>query len=369
MLCSLGEEGLVAECFKKHALSFSKNLPDLCKLEPKEFVERVIEGNLAIDDGDWIQPIFKKRRGVWLLHKFEVLYRMNDAFGVPFPAFVNFVKTASDQSSNADPDLRQAFRNHAVASLRRVDARVSQLKAKQRAAMIELGILTNLNFTAKQMEAVLTVPLQNSKLLAVEETEYDDAPQNLSAVRHGIWQRMGALSLDDVKPTKAEVAAYADGPLNYNPPRTPSGAPFKPLAETYNHDFAFARRFIRDFQRARQDNPSAKADLKLDEEFCCYLIGVGHAPFARQAMAQWREQYPQASEAARNAGLDLIREALVAGMGICLETSFEDDEVQWLRDRVPELDRRLYKQGGRSGAAALPHSMFESELLVPLSDL
>jgi len=230
--------------------------------------------------------------------------------------------------------------------------------------MAKAGIVHNLNFTAKQLEGALTVPLENSRLLSLEETEYDAAPDNISTVRHEVWQRMAGLSIDDVKATLGDIAPYADGPLDYEPPKVPSnGFPYKPLPSTYAHDFPFTRRFIADFRRAQQDNPAAKGDLKFDEEFCCYLIGVGHAPFARSTMGTWREEHPVASRALRAAGLELIREALAAGMGIVLEVSFEDRDVQWLLDELPELERCLFKQGGLSGSMALPHSLIGAELL------
>lgn len=352
----------MAECVQRHAQGTAANMPELCKLDPRAFVDQVINGGKAVDDGDWVQPQFRRKDGVWQLHSFEVLYRMTSAFGVPFPAFVDFVHAASDQCPETDVQLRRAFRRHAVSSIRRVDSRLSQLGGARRAAMQKAGLLTYVNFTAKQLDAILTVPLENGKLLAVEETEYDAAPKDLSSVRHELWQRLGALSLDDAKPTMAEVMSYAEESFDYEPPRTPAGKPYKPLPPTYNHDFAFARGFIADFRRARRSNPAAKADLKLDEEFCCYLVGVGHAPFSRQAMAQWCQEHPIASRAARKAGLELIREALGAGMGICLEVSFDDDDVEWLHAELPELEGRLSKQGGQSGPAALPHSLVDAEL-------
>lgn len=368
--CLVLAEALVSERLQEYAARAAANLPDLCSLEPKAFAERVINGGVAIDDGDWVQPLYRRTGGDWHLSKLEVLFRVSDAKRVPFPAFPNFVKAATDESPDPDPYLRGAFRSHAVASLRRVDARLSQLKYKQRAAMAKAGLLTTLNFTAKQLDAALSVPLENGKLLALEETEYDDAPapESLSKLRLRLWQNLGAFSLDDVKPTLSEVEACASGRLAYSPPLTPEGVPFKALRTRYNHDFAFARRFIADFEAARREHPTAKAELKLDEEFCCYLIGVGHAPFARDTMAAWREAQPEASDAARRAGLQLIREALDAGMGIVLEVSFEDGDVQWLYEELPELDGRLFKQGGRSGSAALPYSLLEAQLLSPVLD-
>lgn len=361
-----GEES-VAERLQKHAQGSSgTNQPDMCRLEPKAFVEQVIKGGLAVDNGDWVQPLFRRKDGRWQLHQLEVLYRVRDAFGVPFPAFVNFVKAASDQSPNPDPELRQAFRKHALASLQRVDARLSNLAPTQRAAMVKLGLLTNLNFTAKQLDAALSISLENAQLLGLEETEYDAPPEDLSNVRYEVWQRLGGLALDDVKPTLADIAAFADAPLDYEPPCVPStGTPYKPLPSAYNHDVAFARGFIADFKRARQDKPDAKGDLKFDEEFCCYFICVGHAPFSRELMAQWRENHPVAFRALRAVGLSLMKEAMDAGMGVVFEVSFEDTDVQWLHDEFPELDGRLAKQGGRSGSTALPHSLFETELLRP----
>jgi len=82
-------------------------------------------------------------------------------------------------------------------------------------------------------------------------------------------------------------------------------------------------------------------------------------------MAAWREQHPEASGAVRRCGLQLIREALAVGLGICLEVSFDDSDVQWLLEELPHLDGRLYKQGGISGSSALPHSLVEGELLSP----
>jgi len=360
------EEAVVADCLERHAQSTIKNLPDLCRLEPEAFVEKVIKGGLAVDDGDWVQPLFSRKNGIWSLHHFEVLYRMSDAFGVPFPAFVNFVKSASDQCSHPDPKLKEDFRQYAASSLQRVDARLSQISVAGREAMEKSGIFTNLNFTAKQLDLALSVPLENGKLLAAEETEYDAPPDDLSLVRHEVWLRLGALSLDDVMPTLADVAKYADIPLDYEPPCTPARAAYKPLPLQYNHDLTFARSFIADFRKARQDDPKAKGDLKLDEVFCCYLIGVGHAPFARTAMAKWREQNPIASAALRRAGVELIREAMAAGMGIVLEVSFDDSDVHWLVDELPELENCLMKQGGRSGSTALPHSIAVAELLSPV---
>merc|ERR1719203_1262335 len=142
-----------------------------------------MNGRLAIDNGDWAQPLFKRTGETWQLHKVEVLYRLSDPQKVPFPAFVNFVKAASDQSPDPDPDLRVAFLSHAVSSLQRMDTFLSCLQASHRAAMEKAGFLTSLNFTAKQLEAVLSVPLQNGKLLAVEETEYDEAPECISSIR------------------------------------------------------------------------------------------------------------------------------------------------------------------------------------------
>jgi len=360
------DEEIIAERLVRHAQGRSANLPDLCRLEPKTFVEKVILGNLSVDDGDWVQPMFRRTNGIWQLQSFEVLYRMSDASGVPFPAFVNFVKASTDQSSEEDADLRQAFRMHALSSLQRVDARLSQLGALQRMAMSSTGLLTHLNFTAKQLDVILSVPLENGKLLAAEETEYDMPPENLSAVRQEVWQVLGALSLDDVKPTLGEIMAFSDIPLKYKPPCTPGGTPYKPLSEAYTHDFSFARGFIADFQQARKANATAVGNLKFDEEYCCYFIGVGHAPFSRIAMKQWRDEHPVFSQVLRKAGVELIREALAAGMGVCLEVSFEDIDVQWLLFELPELEGRLCKQGGRSGPAALPHSLLEKELLAPV---
>merc|ERR1719277_2742792 len=88
------DEDFVADCLQHHALNSAKNSPDLCALEPKAFVKQVIEGGRAVDDGDWVQPLLRQKDGAWQLYKFEVLYRLSDARGVPFPAFVNFVHAA-----------------------------------------------------------------------------------------------------------------------------------------------------------------------------------------------------------------------------------------------------------------------------------
>jgi hypothetical protein len=355
----------LAERLQDYASRCATNQQDLCELEPRAFAQQVISSEVAADGGSWVQPIYRKVGLDWQLSKCEVLYRLSDARGVPFPAFVNFVKAATDETPNPDPDLRGAFCAHAVTSLHRVDGWLSQLGAAKRNAMASAGLMLNFNVTAKQLESALLAPLQNRVLISLEETEYDAEPANLSEIRQKAWQTFAGLSIDDVKPTFSEVVAFTEEPVCYTPPVTPTGKPFKPLALRYNHDIAFTRRFISEFQRAREANPSAQSDLKLDEEFCCYLIGVGHAPFSRSAMADWRQRHPGASKAVRALGVALIREALEAGMGICLEVSFDDAEVQWLVDELPHLRGRLFKQGGRSGSVAVPPTLLLDEIVVP----
>lgn len=353
----------MSERLKKRTAHFAENRPELGELEPKAFAEQVLRGKLAVDDGNWVQPLYRRRGGVWQLCKLEVLYRVSDAKRVPFPAFPNFVHASSDQSPNPDPELRRTFCSMAINSMRAIDDVLSKLDGMQRAMMAKSRLLTALNITAKQLRAALRVPLRHRKLLAIEETEYDDEPGDLSQLRQKAWRTFGAYSLDDVKPTWSEVAAHAAGPMAFEAPRTPAGEPFKPLPTTYRHDFAFARRFIEDFRRTSRLDPTAQAEIKLDEEFCCYLIGVGHAPFARESMRAWRAANPEASEAARAAGVQLIREALDVGMGVCFEVSFEDIDVQWLFEELPQLERCLLKQGGLSGAVALPASYIAGDLL------
>jgi len=357
-------EAFVAQQLKDYARRGPRNERSICDLPPEAFSEQVLLGELsrlAMDGGDSVQPLYKKVEGLWLLSALEVLYRFRSADSVPYPAFVNFVRAASDQSASPREDLRASFRSHALRSLRRVDARLSLLDHSLRSEMVASGLLTTLNFTAKQLEAAVAQPLHNPELIGLEETEYDDEPASLSELRHKAWLKFGMLSLDDVQPTL--VQAYASAPLAYSPPRTPAGGPFKPLASGYRHDLAFARRFVEDFRRAREGNPSAKASLKFSEEFCLYLLGVGYAPFSRASMAAWREENPEASEAVRKAGVELIRAALDAGMDLCLEVSFDDAEVEWLLEEVPELEGRMSKQGGLSGPIALPYSMVEKEIL------
>jgi len=261
--------------------------------------------------------------------------------------------------------LRGSFCNHAVASMQRVDTRLSQLDLDVRASLEAAGILTYLNFTAKQLRAALEAPLAHAKLLGIEETEYDDAPEGLTELRAETWSKFGALALDDVKPTLDEVEAHLGAPLACRPPLAPDGRPFKALQRTYNHGLSCARRFIADYVCAKRRHPSAQGELKLDEEFCCYLIGVGHAPFARSAMAAWRRENMEVSMAIREMGVQLIEQALAAGMAICLEVTFADEDVQWLLEAVPALEGRLFKQGGLSGSAALPQSLVEVDLLSP----
>jgi len=368
--CNSPKEHDVAEILRDFAARSPANRPELCALEPKAFAEQVINGKVAVDDGDWVQPIYRREGGGWHLSRLEVLYRVRDASKVPFPAFVNFVHSATDQAKTPDPEMRSAFEGYAISSIRRVDERLSNLDAEHRQALEQAAILTCVNVTAKQLEAVLEVPVANPQLLALEETEYDNAPGRLQELRLRAWAKFGAFFLDDIKPTLADVMSslvvLKEGdasPGEYTPPLTPGGQPYKPLVDRYNHDLPFARRFIADFRHAREQTPSAQAELKLAEDFCLYLIGVGYAPFARAAMADWREANPQLSAAVRRAGVELIRDALDAGMGICLEVSFEDDDVQWLHNELPQLDGRLSKQGGRSGPAALPHSMVEKVML------
>lgn len=107
--------------------------------------------------------------GEWKLRGLEVLYRMSDARRVPFPAFVNFVKAASDQTSNPDGDLRNAFEAHTSASLRRVDERLTSFGERRLEGMSSAGLLTAVNVTAKQLPAIVRLPLRNPKLLAVED--------------------------------------------------------------------------------------------------------------------------------------------------------------------------------------------------------
>jgi len=356
-------EALVSERLKRRSAEFADNRPEICALDPQSFAKQVIEGQLAFDGGNWVQPLFKRRGGAWHLCKLEVLYRMSDATRVPFPAFVNFVAASSDQSPNPDPELRRTFCGLAIRSMQRIDELLSKLGAVHRRALAKARLLTALNVTAKQLREALRTPLTNSKLMAIEETEYDDEPHDISELRQTAWRTFGAYSLDDVKPTLSDIFGGMATPPPYEAPRTPQGQPFKPLATVYRHDFAFARRFIEDFKVAVAADPTAEAEIKLDEEFCCYLIGVGHAPFAREAMRRWSEDYPEASAVIRAAGVRLIQEALLAGMGICFEVSFEDSDVQWLFEALPELEGCLLKQGGLSGSMALPSSFIADDLL------
>mmetsp|Transcript_40093 Transcript_40093/g.115227 ORF Transcript_40093/g.115227 Transcript_40093/m.115227 type:complete len:388 (-) Transcript_40093:135-1298(-) len=354
-------ETVVARKLEAYAATCNANDPSLCNLSPSDFVSRVLCGGVSVDDGDWVQPLFFQcGEGIWLLRGFEVLYRMSDARCVPYPAFVDFVYAATDQAQNMDGSLRRAFQEHTTSSLRRVDARLTTLGKQCLEDMLRAGLLTAVNATAKQLPAILEVPLRNEKLLAIEETEYDTAPADLTELRLRVWRRFGALSLDDVKPALSDF-----GGVRFSPPLTPAGAPFKALAETTQHDLRFARRFIDDFRLARRADPKARGDIKLDEEFCCYLLGVGHAPFARESMRAWRRLHPAASERIRSSGAALISEAVAAGLGVCFEVSFADGDVRWLTSLVPSLGEHLCKQGGQSGSAALPHSMVAQALGAP----
>jgi len=362
----LPPEARVAQQLQDYAARSSRNERAVCELEPQAFAEQVLLGKLgraAVDGGDSAQPLFRKVGGVWRLGGLEVLYRFRSADGVPFPSFVNFVRAASDQSAEPCDRLRASFRSHAMRSLRRVDARLSLLDSEMRHAMASAGLLTTLNFTAKQLQTAVAQPLHNPELLGLEETEYDDEPAALSEVRRSAWQKFGMLALDDVHPTLAEVQAHAPAQFTYEPPRTPAGGAFKPWPAEYRHDLAFARRFVADFACTRATCPRAKASLKLSEEFCCYLIGVGYAPFSRQCMSAWRKAHPEASAAVRAAGLELISEAIDAGIGICFEVSFDDSDVEWLLKAIPALENHMSKQGGMSGSIALPYSLVERDIL------
>jgi len=361
---SFVQEREVAQKVIEYADQAPTNDRALCQLQPEEFQEKVINGNVAVCDGDWVQPLYAQVDGKWLLNKFEVLFRLTDAKCVPYPAFVDWVVAASDQSPKKSEQLQGKFCDFAVAVLLRVDARVGVWSAAQREAALAASLLTTLNFTTKQLEAAIAAPVKYPELLGLEETEYDNEPAGLSELRLAAWRKFASYSLDDVKPSQADVAAlgsaFADAP-----PLTPQGKPFKVLPARYNHDFSAARQFIADFRRARAEHPEAKGDFKLAEDFCCYLIGVGYAPFARASLAEWRERNPEASAGIRRLGLELIKEALDAGLHVVLEVSFEDEDVAWLHEAIPDLGGRLLKQGGLSGPRAVPHSLLGSFLPSP----
>jgi len=327
-------------------------------LEPKEFVRRVILGAVAVDSGDWLQPLYRQERGTWRLCKLEVLFRLRDPTRIPFPAFMNFVQAATDHSDAPDTELRAAFEDLVVASVQRVDKYLSAMSREDLQDMRKAGIFMSINVTAKQLRSVLAVPLRCPDLIALEETEYDNEPDALTQLRLQAWTKFRALSLDDVLPTLADLEDSGSLAQTYVEPRVPlNGDSYKALPRKYNHDIPFARRFIRDFRRAREMHPDAQAEVKLSEDFCCYLIGVGHAPFARSAMSEWRSANIEASQSIRRIGLELIREAVVAGMTVCLEVSFADEDISWLCEAAPELVGQLCKQGGMSGPMAIPLSM------------
>lgn len=373
----LPEEAEVAKRMQEYVKTAQPNPPSISSLDPDTFVKRVLqstkykggvedEAEKAIDDGDSAQPLFFRKNGVWHLHSAEILYRVRDPSKVPFPAFVCFVQAASDGArkstgKDARPELRDAFKQHSTSSLHRVDACLSEMSPALRASLEQQGFRLHLNFTSRQLEAALSVPIENTRLIALEETEYDIAPDNMPDVRRRVWERFGCLSLDDVMFTISDVECFAGGPIEYGPPLTPSGHVYKPWPMEYTHDIATAREFMADFAGVRPQIPGAKSALKFSEEFCCYLLGVGYAPFARETMKVWREAYPKASDAVRRLGAKIIREALDIGMHVCCEVSFEDSEVQWLFDEMPDLEGNLLKQGGVSGPAALPVSLIEAK--------
>lgn len=367
----LPEEAEVAKQMKEYVKTAPSNPPSLASLDPVSFVKRVLigddadEGERAIDDGDSAQPIFFRMDGSWLLHSAEILYRVRDPNKVPFPAFVSFVQAASDVSKDVNQELRDAFQQHSTASLRRVDALLSEMQPALRDNLEREGFRFHLNFTSRQLEGALALPIENPKLIALEETEYDMEPEGMPEVRRRVWERFGYLSLDDVQATMADVRTFADVEFEYGPPLTPSGHPYKPMLTEYRHDFPRARQFMADFAKVRSEFPDARSSLKLNEEFCCYILGVGYAPFSRAAMADWRKAYPEASAAVRRAGATIIREALECGMHVCCEVSFEDQDVQWLVDEIPELEHKLLKQGGHSGPSALPVSLIEATWFTP----
>lgn len=358
-------EATVAARLRRYADTAPPNDRQLCTLNPEAFARTVLRGNVSVDDGDWVQPLFQLRDGVWELRKMEVVYRITDPRGVPFPSFVDLVKAATDETENPDVKLRAAFGEHLVASIQRVDTRLSQLSDWQRAWMSEQRMVIQLNATAKQLEAALNVNVCHRHLIALEETEYDLPPPDLRLLRLRVWKAFGAFSLDDVKPTVSELEAFADNAFTYQPARTSQGADFKALPKEYTHGIHCAREFIAHFAEAKRAWPAARAELKFDEVFCCHALGVGHAPFARGVMAQWREDHPEAFKAAKRCARELIGEALAAGLGICFEVSFEDAEVQWLLQDLPALGAVLLKQGGESGPLALPLSLLGPELLPP----
>lgn len=361
-------ESIVVERLQVFASQAGTNLPELCSLPPKEFAERVIKGGHAVDSGDWVQPLYRKDvSGEWQLSKLEVIYRLKDAMRVPYPAFVDFVSASSDQCTEPDPDLRAAFRDHAVASLLRVDERLSDLRPEHRTAMEDAQLFIAVNFTAKQMSDILPLTLKNPNLICIEETEYDMEPASMSETRGHVWRKVASLSLDDVKLTLPDIRPFAEEAFEFRPPLTPAGAPYKPLVQSYIHDLAFARRFISDFKAVKRDVPTARSDLKVDEELCLYLIGIGHAPFSEKAMTVWREANPVASQAIRRAAIALLQEALAVGMDIVLEVTFQDSHIEWLLEELPALHGRLLKQGGGSGSAALPLSLAEEQLIAPMA--
>lgn len=361
-------EDVIAQIINKIAEDSEANGTELCKLRPKDFAERVLNGkDVAIDDGDWVQPVFCEEGGVWRLSRLEVLYRVRHARSVPYPAFVDFVHAATDVSESPDPALSNAFAEFAAASIRRVDARITEFERENDQALSRANILTSINVTTKQLEGILKVDLKNLKLLALEESEYDFGCGGLSELHEQAWGKFGAFALDDIKPTLGDLEdAFNEEPAHpfqYASPETPQGFAYKPLVAKYNHDLKFARGFIDDFKRAQVKSDAAQGEFKLSEDFCLYLIGVGYAPFARDSMAAWREANPEANKRIRKMGVDLIREALEVGMTICLEVSFMDKEVQWLYDELPNLRGKLQKQGGLSGSAAVPISMIGKVIL------
>merc|ERR1711992_378966 len=96
----------------------------------------------------------------------------------------------------------------------------------------------------------------------------------------------------------------------------------------YRHDVTAAHQFVKDFAKAKLLVPDAKATIKIDEEAAVYLIGVGHAPFIRQAAQKWKEENPTIAAQYFKVFLDLIDEALQEGMDVVLEVSWKPEDLE-----------------------------------------
>jgi len=56
----LPSELVVAQRLRAHAEGCSANSPEFCHLDPRTFAEKVLERRLAVDGGDWLQPLYRQ---------------------------------------------------------------------------------------------------------------------------------------------------------------------------------------------------------------------------------------------------------------------------------------------------------------------